>query len=226
MAEAMKPFVLSTGDVHEQGTGLSMYLKRYGRWISIGNRHLQILTWPRAESAQAAAIVAATPRGRTIRAVPACATTTTSGGYLPNCSAVRDALLGNVPYSPALAARVDLLQAKTRASSPAVHGASLQRLDAESIKAASLGLRAQGWCALTFFSAAQHQIGLRALELVDELQENGGADADIPALVQFIAVAGAMLRDVPAGPARAVALAKALQIIKATTQEMAEQEAA
>ena len=222
----MMPFVLSTGTVHAQGTGLQMCLNRYGRWTSIGNRHVPILTWPTAEAAQAAAIIATTARGRTIRAVPACATTTTSSGYLPFTSEARAALLGKVPYSPALASRVERLQTKTRACSAAVHSAFLQGLDAKAVKAASQSLRAQGWGALTFFSAAQHLTGLRALELVDELHELGGDDAALPELVQAIAVAGALLREEPALPQAAATLTDALNTVTQPLYEQTEQAAA
>lgn len=222
----MTPFVLSTGTVHALGTGLPMCLNRYGRWISIGNRHAPILIWPTAEAAQAAGIIATTARGRTMRVVPACAATTTSSGYLPYTSEARAALLGKVSYSPALASRVERLQAKTRACSAAVHGAFLQGLDAEAVKAASQSLRAQGWGALTFFSAAQHLTGLRALELVDELQELGGNDAGLPELVQAIAVAGALLRDEPIGPGAAASVAQVLQILAPRPPEPSEQAAA
>ena len=222
----MTPFVLSTGAVHAQGTGLPMCLNRYGRWTSIGNRHAPILTWPTAEAAKAAGIIATTARSRTIRAVPACGTTTTSSGYLPFTSEDRAALLGKVPYSPVLASRVDRLQAKTRACSAAVHGAFVQGLDAESVKAASQSLRAQGWGALTFFSAAQHLTGMRALELVDELQELGGDDAALPELVQAIAVAGALLREEPAGPKVAATVARALNTAAEPVHKPTEQAAA
>lgn len=222
----MTPFVLSTGAVHAQGTGLPMCLNRYGRWTSIGNRHVPILTWPTAEAAQAAGIIATTARGRTIRAVPACATTTTSSGYLPYTNEARAALLASVPYSPALASRAERLQAKTRACSEAVHAAFLQGLDGEAVKAASQSLRAQGWGALTFFSAAQHLTGMRALELVDELQELGGNDAGLPKLVQAIAVAGALLCDEPIGPRAAASVAQVLQIHAPILPEPSEQAAA
>ena len=193
-------YVLSTGAVHDQGTGLPLCLNKFGHWTSLGSRYIPILTWPTAEAAQAAAIVAATARGRTIRAVPACATTTASGGYLPYSAEGRAALFGQTPYPPALAARIEQQQAKTRACSAAVNSAFLQGLDAEAVKAASLALRAQGWGALTFFSAAQHLTGLRVLELVDELQEGGGHGAALAELLQSITVAGALLREAPAAP--------------------------
>ena len=145
---------------------------------------------------------------------------------MPYSEAAHAALFGKVPYSPALASRVELLQAKTRACSAAVYGAFLQGLGAKAIKEASLSLRAQGWGALTFFSAAQHLTGLRALELVDELHEVGGQQAAIDELVQAIAVAGTLLREAPAGPSAAAAVAKALRIATAAAHDDAEQAAA